>query len=435
MTMTQTAEIAPDRPTDSTLEADMLALGRKARAAARDLGLAPPETRTRAIAGMAKALKARSAEVLKANAADLEAAKAKGMASAMMDRLALDEKRLDGVIAALEKIAAIPDPVGIETARWTPDNGLDIARVRTPIGVLAIIYESRPNVTADAAALAVRAGNAVILRGGSECLRSNLAIHAALAEGLKDAGLSPDCVQIVTTRDRAAVGHILQGLDGSIDLLIPRGGRSLVERVQTEARVAVLGHLEGVNHVYVDASADADMARDVVVNAKMRRVSVCGAAETLLVDKAGAERLLPGIAEALKAAGCELRADPAARQLIPDATEATDADWPTEYLAAILAVKLVDGVDGALDHIARYGSGHTEAIVASDEAVLERFLARADAGIVLANASTQYADGGEFGFGGEIGISTDRLHARGPVGAEQLTSFKYVVRGKGHARP
>mgnify|MGYP005815419455 CR=1 FL=1 len=381
--MTQTAEIAPDRPTDSTLEADMLALGRKARAAARDLGLASPETRTRAIAGMAKALKARSAKVLEANAADLEAAKAKGMAPAMMDRLALDEKRLDGVIAALEKIAAIPDPVGVETARWTPDNGLDIARVRTPIGVLAIIYESRPNVTADAAALAVRAGNAVILRGGSECLRSNLAIHAALAEGLKDAGLSPDCVQIVTTRDRAAVGHILQGLDGSIDLLIPRGGRSLVERVQSEARVAVLGHLEGVNHVYVDASADPDMARDVVVNAKMRRVSVCGAAETLLVDKAGAERLLPGIAEALTSAGCELRADPGARKIIPDANEATDADWPTEYLAAILAVKLVDGVDGAMEHIARHSSHHTDAIVTEDAATAEKFLNGVDSAIVM----------------------------------------------------
>ena len=433
--MTQPAEIAPDRPTEANLEADMLALGRKARAAARALGLASAETRTRAIAGMAKALKARSAEVLEANAADLEAAKAKGMASAMMDRLALDEKRLAGVIGALEQIAAIPDPVGIETARWTPDNGLDIARVRTPIGVLAIIYESRPNVTADAAALAVRAGNAVILRGGSECLRSNLAIHAALAEGLEQAGLPQECVQIVTTRDRAAVGHILQGLDGSVDLLIPRGGRSLVERVQTEARVAVLGHLEGVNHVYVDASADPDMARDVVLNAKMRRVSVCGAAETLLVDKAAAGKLLPGIADALKTAGCELRADPEARKIIPDATEATEADWPTEYLAAIMAVKLVDGVGGALEHIARYGSGHTEAIVASDEGVVEQFLSQADAGIVLANASTQYADGGEFGFGGEIGISTDRLHARGPVGAEQLTSFKYVVRGKGHARP
>ena len=418
-----------------TLEADMLAMGRRARAAARALALAGPETRTKAIAGMATALRARSDKVLAANAADLDDARAKGMATAMMDRLALDPKRLEGVIGALESIAAIPDPVGVETARWTPDNGLDIARVRTPIGVLAIIYESRPNVTADAAALAVRAGNAVILRGGSECLRSNLAIHEALAEGLTSAGLSPDTVQIVTTRDRAAVGHILTGLEGSIDLLIPRGGRSLVERVKTEARVAVLGHLEGVNHVYVHASADPAMARAVALNAKMRRVSVCGAAETLLIDRAVADDLLPQIAEDLTEAGCELRADAAARALIPGAIAASDDDWSTEYLKPILAVKVVSGIDEALGHVARYGSGHTESIVASDEAAIERFLAEADAGIVLANASTQFADGGEFGFGGEIGISTDRLHARGPVGAEQLTSFKYVIRGKGQTRP
>ena len=429
MTLTQDAPAAA-----STLAADMLAMGRRARGAGRRLALAGPETRTKAIAGMAAALRARADQVLAANAADLDDARAKNMAPAMMDRLALDPKRLDGVIAALQSIAAIPDPVGVETARWTPANGLDIARVRTPIGVLAIIYESRPNVTADAAALAVRAGNAVILRGGSECLRSNLAIHAALVEGLEDARLSPDTVQMVATRDRAAVGHILAGLDGSIDLLIPRGGRSLVERVKAEARVAVLGHLEGVNHVYVHESAEPDMARAVVLNAKMRRVSVCGAAETLLIDRAAADALLPLIARDLTAAGCELRADPAARALVPEATAADDADWSTEYLEPILAVKVVDGVDAALDHVARYGSGHTEAIVASDEAVVERFLAEVDAGIVLANASTQFADGGEFGFGGEIGISTDRLHARGPVGAEQLTSFKYVVRGKGQTR-
>ncbi|MGV8930242.1 MAG: glutamate-5-semialdehyde dehydrogenase [Brevundimonas sp.] len=412
----------------------MAEMGRKARGAARALALAGPETRTRAIAGMAVALRKHAAEVLAANEADLEAARAKGMATAMMDRLALDAKRLDGVIGALESIAAIPDPVGVETARWTPENGLDIARVRTPIGVLAIIYESRPNVTADAAALAVRAGNAVILRGGSECLRSNLAIHAALVEGLESAGLSPDSVQIVTTRDRAAVGHILTGLDGSIDLLIPRGGRSLVERVKTDARVAVLGHLEGVNHVYVHASADPDTARAIALNAKMRRVSVCGAAETLLIDKAVADSLLPLIAADLTAAGCALRGDPAVCALVPEATPAEEADWSTEYLQAILAVRVVDGLDAAIDHVARYGSGHTEAIVATDEAALERFLSEVDAGIVVANASTQYADGGEFGFGGEIGISTDRLHARGPVGAEQLTSFKYVIRGKGQTR-
>jgi glutamate-5-semialdehyde dehydrogenase len=435
MTMTQTKAQTPVNQTpEQTLSADMAAMGQQARRAARALALAGPDIRTRAIAGMATALRQHAPAVLAANAADLEAARAKGMATAMIDRLALDSKRLDGVIAALESIAAIPDPVGVETARWTPENGLDIARVRTPIGVLAIIYESRPNVTADAAALAVRAGNAVILRGGSECLRSNLAIHAALVEGLAAAGLSADTVQIVTTRDRAAVGHILTGLDGSIDLLIPRGGRSLVERVKADARVSVLGHLEGVNHVYVDASADPAAARAIVVNAKMRRVSVCGAAETLLIDRAVADSLLPVIADVLTAAGCALRGDPAACALVPQATPASESDWSTEYLEAILAVRVVDGPDAAIDHIARYGSGHTEAIVATDEAVLERFLAEVDAGIVVANASTQYADGGEFGFGGEIGISTDRLHARGPVGAEQLTSFKYVIRGKGQTR-
>lgn len=420
---------------DTDLSRQLTDMGRRARAASRALALAGADARTRAITGMAEALDRRAEQVLAANASDLEAAKASGMAAAMMDRLALDRTRLDGVVRALRTIAAIPDPVGVETARWTPDNGLDIARVRTPIGVLAIIYESRPNVTADAAALAVRAGNAVILRGGSECLASNLAIYAALVEGLESAGLSPDTVQIVTTRDRAAVGHILTGLEGAIDLLIPRGGRSLVERVKREARVAVLGHLEGVNHVYVHASADPDMARAVVLNAKMRRVSVCGAAETLLIDQAAADTLLPLIARDLTDAGCELRADPAARVLVPAATAANDDDWSTEYLKPILAVKVVDGLDAALDHVARYGSGHTESIVASDEAAIERFLAEVDAGIVLANASTQFADGGEFGFGGEIGISTDRLHARGPVGAEQLTSFKYVIRGRGQTRP
>jgi glutamate-5-semialdehyde dehydrogenase len=420
---------------DRDLAKLMTDMGTRARTASRALALASADVRTRAINGMAEALERRADRVLAANVSDLEAAKASGMAQAMMDRLALDRTRLDGIVEALRTIAAIPDPVGVETARWTLDNGLDIARVRTPIGVLAIIYESRPNVTADAAALAVRAGNAVILRGGSECLRSNLAIHAALVEGLEGAGLSLDTVQIVTTRDRAAVGHILTGLDGAIDLLIPRGGRSLVGRVKNEARVAVLGHLEGVNHVYVHASADPDMARAVVLNAKMRRVSVCGAAETLLIDRTVADTLLPLIARDLTAAGCELRADPAARALVPAATAANDDDWSTEYLQPILAVKVVDGLDAALDHVARYGSGHTESIVASDEAAIERFLAEVDAGIVLANASTQFADGGEFGFGGEIGISTDRLHARGPVGAEQLTSFKYVIRGQGQTRP
>lgn len=420
---------------DDDLSRQMTDMGTRARRAARTLALASADARTRAILGMAEALERRADQVLAANANDLEAARASGMAPAMMDRLALDRTRLDGIVTALRTIAAIPDPVGVETARWTPDNGLDIARVRTPIGVLAIIYESRPNVTADAAALAVRAGNAVILRGGSECLASNRAIHAALVEGLEGAGLSPDTVQIVTTRDRAAVGHILSGLDGTIDLVIPRGGRSLVERVRAEARVAVLGHLEGVNHVYVHASADPATACAVVLNAKMRRVSVCGAAETLLIDAAKAEALLASIAADLIAAGCELRGDAATLALVPQAVAATEADWSVEYLAPILSVRIVEGINEALDHIATYGSGHTEAIVATDEIVLERFLAQVDAGIVLANASTQFADGGEFGFGGEIGISTDRLHARGPVGAEQLTSFKYVIRGRGQTRP
>ncbi|GAD59601.1 gamma-glutamyl phosphate reductase [Brevundimonas abyssalis TAR-001] len=433
--MTVMTKTAPPPVDAADLEQDMLAMGRRARAAARQLALASPEARTRAISGMAKALRARAADVLKANAADQDAAREKGMDSAMLDRLGLDEARLEGVARALDSIAAIPDPVGAETARWTPENGLDIARVRTPIGVLAIIYESRPNVTADAAALAVRAGNAVILRGGSECLRSNLAIHGALIEGLTAAGLPADAVQMVTTRDRAAVGHILSGLDGSIDLLIPRGGRSLVERVKSDARVAVLGHLEGVNHVYVHESADPDTARAVAVNAKMRRVSVCGAAETLVIDRSVAADLLPKIAADLADKGCELRGDAAAQALVPAASAATDEDWATEYLKAIIAVKVVDGIDEAIAHIDAYGSGHTECIVASDDKAVERFLAQVDAGIVLANASTQFADGGEFGFGGEIGISTDRLHARGPVGAEQLTSFKYVIRGKGQIRP
>ncbi|MFT4954196.1 MAG: glutamate-5-semialdehyde dehydrogenase [Brevundimonas sp.] len=430
--MTKTAPPPVDA---ADLEQDMLAMGRRARAAARQLALASPEARTKAISGMAKALRARAADVLKANAADQDAAREKGMDPAMLDRLGLDADRLEGVAKALDSIAAIPDPVGAETARWTPENGLDIARVRTPIGVLAIIYESRPNVTADAAALAVRAGNAVILRGGSECLRSNLAIHGALMEGLSAAGLPTDAVQMVTTRDRAAVGHILSGLDGSIDLLIPRGGRSLVERVKSDARVAVLGHLEGVNHVYVHESADPDTARAVAVNAKMRRVSVCGAAETLVIDRSVADDLLPKIAADLADKGCELRGDAATQALVPAAKPATDADWATEYLKAVIAVKVVDGIDEAIAHVDAYGSGHTECIVASDDKAVERFLAQVDAGIVLANASTQFADGGEFGFGGEIGISTDRLHARGPVGAEQLTSFKYVIRGKGQIRP
>ncbi len=412
----------------------MAGMGRRARAAAQVLRLAKAEQRTAALLAMAEALAAAEAEVLAANAEDIAAARAAGLAPNMVDRLALDAGRLAGVVQALKTVAAIPDPVGTEMAHWTRPNGLAFSRLRTPIGVVAVIYEARPNVTADAAALCLRAGNATILRGGSESLRSNLAIHAALARGLEAAGLPVDCIQLVPTAERAAVGHLLTGLDGTIDLLIPRGGRSLVERVQKEARVAVLGHLEGLCHTYVHASADADKARAIVIDAKLRRTSVCGATETLLIDAEAAVRLLPGIAADLNARGCELRGDARARTLVPGMAVAEEADWRTEYLAPILSVRVVDGVDEAAGHIARYGSGHTEAIVAEDADVADRFVELVDSAIVLVNASTQFADGGEFGFGAEIGISTDRLHARGPVGAEQLTTYRYVVRGTGQVR-
>lgn len=416
------------------LQAEMTAMGRAAREAAVALRLASAAQRTAAIAAMAEAVRADAQAILAANARDVAAAAAAGLAPALVDRLLLDDARLEAIATALETIAAIPDPVGAETERWTRPNGLDIARVRTPIGVIAIIYESRPNVTADAAALCVRAGNAVILRGGSECLASNLAIHAAITKGLRAAALPEACVQAVRTADRDAVGMLLGGLDGAVDLIIPRGGKSLVARVQAEARAPVLGHLEGINHVFLHESADPAKAVAVTVNAKMRRVSVCGAAETLLVDRAAADRLLPPVAEALKAAGCTLRGDDAARAIAP-MQAATQEDWTTEYLAPVMSVAIVDGVDGAAAHIAAYGSAHTDAIVAEDEAAAERFVALVDSAIVLVNASTQYADGGEFGFGAEIGIATDRLHARGPVGAQQLTTFKYVVRGTGQTRP
>ena len=419
----------------SDLNTAMLERGRRARAAADAVRLAPAGVRSAALTAIAEALRSRAADILDANARDIDRARTNGMAEAQIDRLALMPARLEAMAAAVEEVASFPDPLGVETARWTRPNGLDFARVRTPIGVLAIIYESRPNVTADAAALCIRSGNVAILRCGSDCLDSSLAIHRAVAEGLAAAGLPADAVQLVDTPDRAAVGALLTGLDGTIDLLIPRGGKSLVARVQADARVPVLGHLEGINHTYLHASAAIDMARDVAVNAKMRRVSVCGSTETLLVDRAGAARLLPGVAEGLIAAGCELRGDAEARALVPAMTAATEDDWGREFLAPVLAVKIVDDLDDAVAHIRRHGSGHTDAIVAEDEAAAAAFLDRIDSAIVLWNASTQFADGGEFGFGGEIGISTSRLHARGPVGAEQLTSYKYVVRGTGQTRP
>ena len=419
----------------ASLQAQMGAMGRAARTAAATLRLAEAAARTRAIEAMARAVRADAAAILAANARDVAEAEAASLAPAMVDRLRLDAPRVEAMALGLETVAALPDPLGAEMARWDRPNGLDIARVRTPIGVIAIIYESRPGVTADAAALCVRSGNAAILRGGSECLASNLAIHAAIARGLAEAGLPAACVQVVATTDRAAVGLILGGLDGAVDLIIPRGGKSLVARVQQEARAPVLGHLEGINHVFLHGSADLAKAIAIAVNAKMRRVSVCGAAETLLVDSADAQRLLPPVAAALREAGCELRGDARARSLVPGMGEASDEDWRTEYLAPIISVAVVDGVEGAAAHIAAHGSAHTDAIVAEDQAAAERFAALVDSAIVLINASTQFADGGEFGFGAEIGIATDRLHARGPVGAEQLTTYKYVVRGTGQTRP
>jgi glutamate-5-semialdehyde dehydrogenase len=417
-----------------TLDDLMTGMAQKARLGAEALRLAGPEVRTRAIVEAARAIRAREAQILEANQADQKAAEAKGLTPAMIERLILNPARVEAMAKGLEAVAALPDPVGRELARWTRPNGLDIARVSTPIGVIAIIYESRPNVTADAAALCVRSSNAAILRTGSEALRSALAIYAAFEDGFRAAGLPGYCVQLVPTADRDAVGLILGGLGGAINLIIPRGGRSLVERVQKEARAPVLAHLEGLNHTYVHSAADPQKAVDVTVNAKMRRVSVCGATETLLVDAAVAPVLLPKIAEALVAKGCELRGDDRARAIYPMAA-ATEDDWKTEYLLPILSVRVVADEAAAIAHIKTYGSGHTEAIITEDAQAAETFLNEVDSAIVIWNASTQYADGGEFGLGAEIGISTDRLHARGPVGAEQLTTFKYIVRGAGQTRP
>lgn len=418
----------------SSLTQDMLDLGRRARAAAAQVALAGADARTAALSAMARRLQAAGPEILAANARDVAAARAAGHPESFVDRLALDEKRLAGIVRAVEETAALPDPVGRELARWTRPNGLDIARVATPLGVIGIIFESRPNVAADAGALALRAGNAVILRGGSDSLHSVAAIVSALRSGLAEAGLPEDAIQAVPTADRDAVGLMLAGLGGAIDVIVPRGGKSLVARVQAEARVPVFAHLEGVCHTYVHEKADPDKAVSITLNAKMRRVSVCGATETLLIDRAVAPTLLPRIAEALTAQGCELRGDETARAIVPMAA-ATEEDWRTEYLAPILSVRVVDGLDAAIAHIATYGSAHTDAIVTEDQAATDSFLARVDSAIVAVNASTQFADGGEFGFGGEIGIATGRMHARGPVGAEQLTTFKYQVRGTGQTRP
>jgi glutamate-5-semialdehyde dehydrogenase len=398
------------------------------------LALASTQQKNAALAAMAKAIRSRSGAILKANAEDVAEATAGGATPAFIDRLTLNPQRVEAMAASIEVVRELPDPVGRIIDRWTRPNGMTIERVRVPLGVIGVIFESRPNVTADAGSLALKAGNAVILRGGSESLRTCRAIHAALVEGLEAAGLPGDAISLVPTRDRAAVGAMLSGLDGAIDVIVPRGGKGLVARVQSDARVPVFAHLDGNCHVYIDKAADPEMARTIVLNAKMRRTGVCGAAETMLVDQSAADQLT-GLVHMLLDAGCEIRGDEATRAIDARVRPATEDDWATEFLDAIIAVKVVDGVDGAIAHIETHGSHHTDAIVTADPAAAEKFLSEVDSAIVLHNASTQFADGGEFGFGAEIGIATGRLHARGPVGVEQLTTFKYRVRGTGQTRP
>lgn len=420
---------------DTPVAEIMAEIGRKARAAASILAHTGPERKNKALEHAAKAIDASRETILAANARDLEAAKANGMSAAFQDRLKLTGARLDAIIEALETVAGLPDPVGTVIAQWERPNGLDISRVRTPLGVIGVIFESRPNVTADAGALCLKAGNAVILRGGSDSVHSSRAIHACLVEGLKSAGLPEDAIQIVPTTDRAAVGEMLQGLEGNIDVIVPRGGKGLVGRVQDEARVPVFAHLEGIVHIYIDKSADLDTAVSVIANAKMRRTGICGAAETLLIHRDVIVTHLDPILDALAAKGCEIRADETIAAKRPNTRPATEEDWRTEYEDAIISVKAVQSIEAAIVHIENYSSHHTEAIIAEDPKAAEKFFAEVDSAILMHNASTQFADGGEFGFGGEIGIATGKMHARGPVGVEQLTSFKYLVRGNGQIRP
>src|SRR5215472_287501 len=421
-----------DKPT--ALAATMAELGRKAREAAARLALASADAKITALLAAAAAVRGRQNEILAANAEDVAAAEAAGIGAALIDRLALDPKRLEGVARGMEDIAALPDPIGRVLDQRVRPNGLKIERVSVPLGVIGIIYESRPNVTADAGGLALKSGNAAILRGGSESFHSSKALVFALVEGLQSAGLPEHAIQLVPTRDREAVGMMLK-MSGVIDIIVPRGGASLIERVQRESRIPVIAHLEGLCHTYIHRAADPAKARAIALNAKMRRVSICGATETLLVDRAAAKTVLPPILADLRSAGCELRGDPEVLAIDPVAVPATEQDWRTEYLDAILAVHVVGGIDEAIEHIERFGSHHTDAIVTEDEAAAERFLREVDSAIVLVNASTQFADGGEFGMGAEIGISTQRLPPRGPVGTEQLTTYKYLVRGSGQVRP
>ena len=419
---------------DDALESVMQGLGRTARAAAAQLARSSAATRNAALQGMAAALRAQASTLLAANARDVAEARERSLSAAMVDRLLLNESRIEAMAQGIEAIAALPDPLGTVLSEWRRPNGMLIQRVRVPLGVIGIIYESRPNVTADAGALCLKSGNAVILRGGSESTASSAAIGACLAAGLRAAGLPEGAIQLVPTSDRAAVGYMLAQMTDYIDVLVPRGGKSLVARVQQEARVPVIGHLEGNCHVYVDRDADVAMACEIVKNAKLRRTGVCGAAETVLLDRA-AGRALDPVIRTLLDAGCEVRGDAAIQQIDARVRPATELDWHTEYLDAIIAARVVEGVRGAVEHIERYGSAHTECIVTDNQASAEHFLAAVDSAIVLHNASTQFADGGEFGMGAEIGISTDKFHARGPVGIEQLTSYKYLVRGSGQVRP
>ncbi len=433
------ADLVPDLETAdlsaTELATAMVRLGRAARGAAGVLATSETAQKDAALRAMAAAIRTKAAAILAANAADLEDAEANGMPDSFRDRLTMTDKRIEAMAVGIEEIAALPDPVGTVIAEWHRPNGLHIERVRTPLGVIGVIYESRPNVTADAGALCMKAGNAVILRCGSDSRRTSTLIAECLREGLRSAGLPEAAIQLVPTQDRAAVGHMLRGLDGAIDVIVPRGGKSLVGRVQGEATVPVFAHLEGVCHVYVDGGANVEMAKEIAVNAKMRRTGVCGAAETLLVDRAAAETHLRPVLDALHVAGCAIRGDEAVMTAAAFVEPATEADWGTEYLDAIISAKLVDGVEGAIRHIAAYGTQHTDCIVTDDQAAADRFLQQVDSAIVLHNASTQFADGGEFGMGAEIGIATGKLHARGPIGVEQLTVFKYRVRGSGQTRP
>jgi glutamate-5-semialdehyde dehydrogenase len=429
-----TQPLTKDTTAEMSLETALGLLGVATRKAARAVALAPAEVKNRALRVAAAEIRRQSGAILSANALDVADAKARGTAGSFVDRLTLDPGRVEAIARGVEEIAALPDPVGRVLARFERPNGLVIERVATPLGVIGVIYESRPNVTADAGALCLKAGNAAILRGGSESLRSSRAIHACLVEGLRAAGLPQAAISLVDTADRAAVGAMLAGLDGNIDVIVPRGGKSLVARVQHEARVPVFAHLEGIVHVFVHRDADLDMAKRVLLDAKMRRTGICGAAETLLVDRACAATHLAPLVAMLIDAGCDVRGDAAVQSVDPRVTPATEEDWRAEYLDAIIAARVVDGVDAAIEHVETYGSHHTDCILTRDDAVAQRFMDEVDSAIVLHNASTQFADGGEFGFGAEIGIATGRMHARGPVGVEQLTSFKYRVHGAGQVR-